>query len=80
MISLFDNESGKKLASVILGLGLAAMFREICYKENCIVIKGPNSNKIEEMKDTYYRIGNNCYKYNTYSINCPKKKDKKEKR
>jgi len=79
MISLFENDSGKKLASVILGLGFAAMFREICHKENCVIIKGPNSTKMKEMEDTYYRIGNDCYKYNAKSINCPKKKDKKDK-
>jgi hypothetical protein len=56
MISLFENDSGKKLASVILGLGFAAMFREICHKENCVIIKGPNSKKMKEMEDTYYRI------------------------
>lgn len=79
MITLFDNESGKKMASVILGLGLAAMFRQICYKENCIIIKGPTLKKMKEMEETYYRIGKDCYKYNTYPINCPNKKDKKDK-
>ena len=67
MIDIFSNELGKKTASIILGIGLASMFRRICKKEDCLIIRGP---KLVDM-DNYYKIGNKCYKYNPYSINCP---------
>ena len=68
MIDIFSTEMGKRVASIILGIGFATMFRRICNKNNCLIIKGPKSN---ELKD-YYKIDKNCYKYISYTINCPK--------
>ena len=36
---LFETDSGKIIISIILGLGLASMFRKICNENNCLVIK-----------------------------------------
>lgn len=69
MIDMFSTPSGKKVASIILGIGLATMFRRICSKNNCLIIKGPKTTELEH----YYKIDKNCYKYNTYPINCPDK-------
>ena len=41
MIDIFSTPSGKKVASIILGIGLATMFRRICTKNNCLIIKIP---------------------------------------
>lgn len=73
MIDIFSTELGKKTASIILGIGFASMFRRICSNQDCMIVKGP---KLSEM-DSFYRIGDKCYKYNPYSINCPKKKESK---
>ena len=68
MIDLFSTDMGKRFASIILGIGFATMFRRICSKNNCLIVKGP---KTDELKN-YYKIDQNCYKYNPYPINCPK--------
>ena len=68
---LVTSDFGIKLLSIILGLGLASIFRKVCSNNNCLVIKGP---KIVEM-DKYYKIDKKCYKYNPYPINCPNKEN-----
>ena len=61
---LFETDAGKTIVSIILGLGLASMFRKICNENNCLVIKGP---KLKQM-NKYYRIDKTCYKYTIFVI------------
>jgi len=68
MIDLFSTDMGKKFASIILGIGFATMFRRICSKNNCLIVKGPKTDELNH----YYKIDKNCFKYNPYPINCPK--------
>tara|TARA_B100000902_G_C26739753_1_gene635523 strand:+ start:280 stop:483 length:204 start_codon:yes stop_codon:yes gene_type:complete len=67
-MKVFKTDTGRKIISVILGLGFASMFRRICEKNNCLVIKGP---KLKKM-DKYYRIDKTCYKYEPYAVECKK--------
>lgn len=71
MNKLLNTEVGQRIVSIILGLGLASIFRKVCSNNNCLVIKGP---KIVDM-DKYYKIDKKCYKYNPYPINCPNKEN-----
>ena len=72
-ISKFINSNnGSILISIILGLGLASIFRRVCKDGRCIVFKGP---PIEETKKYYYKIGDECYKYSPYIVPCESKKE-----
>lgn len=64
---LLTTKTGSILTSIILGLGLAALFRRACKNGNCVVIKGPN---IEEVKRFYYKVNEECYKYNPVIQEC----------
>lgn len=64
----FDTPVGCALVSVLLGLGLAALFRETCKGGHCIVIKSPNVHNVE--KNTY-RYNQHCYKYKAKVVDCP---------
>lgn len=64
---ILDNPAGAKLVSIIMGLGLAAMFRQVCKGKHCIVVKGPN---VDEVNKYYYKIDGNCYKYTPVVTNC----------
>jgi len=66
MQKLLKTDTGKNIISIILGLGLASMFRKVCKNNNCLIIKGPKSKDMNK----YYRIDKKCYKYNPYPINC----------
>ena len=52
MIDIFSTPMGKKVASVILGIGLATMFRRICNNSKCLVIKGPKNDQLNH----YYKL------------------------
>jgi hypothetical protein len=66
---VLENKVGKTIISIILGLGLASLFRRACKNNNCIVIKGPNPNLI---KGKTFRYEDKCYKYNPKATNCNK--------
>ena len=36
---------GQKLISILLGLGLATLFRKVCNDRNCLIFKGPELDK-----------------------------------
>jgi hypothetical protein len=65
---ILESKIGQILISLILGLGLATVFRKVC-KDNCVVIKGPS---FEDIKKYYYKIDDNCFKYTPEATNCVK--------
>ena len=67
----FHTTTGKYILSVILGLGLASLFRTVCKDKNCLVFKAP---PLEETKDTIFKYDNKCYKYSPVSVKCDSKK------
>jgi hypothetical protein len=62
---------GSIVISVILGLGLAAIFRRVCTGDSCVVVKAPSSKDIDE---NVFKIDSSCYKYTPNLIPCPLKK------
>jgi hypothetical protein len=64
---LFNTDTGKKLMSVILGLGLATLFRESCKSHNCIVYQSP---PLDELTKKTYRHNGKCYKFKEESVSC----------
>lgn len=63
------NDVGKVIISVILGLGLAAMFRKVCNDRDCLVITGP---PIEEVENSIHSFDGKCYQYKAKSTSCQK--------
>jgi hypothetical protein len=64
-------ETGRILMSIILGLGLATLFRKACKGRNCVVQKAP---PLDEIDGKIYKFQNKCYKYNSVSVKCDKNK------
>lgn len=64
-----DTPSGSLVISVIIGLGLAAMFRKVCKDKSCIVIRGPH---MEDTKKYFYKYNEDCYKYTPEVTECEK--------
>lgn len=62
-----NSQTGSYIISIILGLGLAALFRKACKENNCIVIKGPNT---EDVSKYTYKINEECYKYSPVFTEC----------
>ncbi len=69
--SIFESQLGCIIISLILGLGLAALFKKVC-KGDCVVIKAPNTS---DVKNYYYKIDDDCYKYEPEVTTCVDKKE-----
>ena len=67
---VMNSNGGSILISVLLGLGLAAMFRKACSGDGCVVIKSPN---LAEVQKHVYKVESDCYKYTPEVIPCPRK-------
>ena len=64
---LFYTELGQIFISIILGLGLATLFRKVCTDKNCRQFNGP---VISDITDKTFKHGDKCYKYTTQSDKC----------
>lgn len=66
-----ETSTGRIVMSVILGFGLASLFKMSCRDKNCIVYKPPDINNI--IGNTYSFNGK-CYNYNIKQVKCDKTK------
>ena len=64
---LIYSDVGKYIISILLGLGLATLFRKICTDKNCLRFNGPI---ISDLEGKIYKHGDKCYKYTTNSDKC----------
>ncbi len=68
---LFRTETGKIIMSTLLGLGLATLFRKGCVGRNCLEFIAPS---LEDINKKVYKYGDQCFKYETETIECDIKK------
>lgn len=69
LTDIMENKAGQIFVSILLGLGLATLFRKVCKDNNCMVIKGP---PVTDVNKYFYKIDQDCYKYTPYATNCTK--------
>ena len=60
-------ESGKYLMSIILGFGLATLFRTVCKGKNCLIVKAP---PLDDIQDKIYKHQGKCYKFTPVTTKC----------
>jgi len=60
-------DTGKYVVSILLGLGLATIFREVCKDNECIIFYAPDLNEVE---NKIYKQDGKCYKYSLVSTKC----------
>ena len=59
------------IISVILGLGLATIFRKACNKRNCIIHKAVPINIINKK---IFKYNDKCYRFKASAVTCDKDK------
>ena len=64
---LIYSPAGRIAISVLLGFGLATLFRKACNERNCIVFRAPPLDKIS---DKIFRYDGMCYKYKEQAQSC----------
>jgi hypothetical protein len=61
------SERGKIIMSILLGLGLATLFRTVCKDNDCIVFHAP---PLDDFKDKIYKNNDKCVKYVPVATKC----------
>tara|TARA_Y100000816_G_C25939005_1_gene489731 strand:+ start:408 stop:644 length:237 start_codon:yes stop_codon:yes gene_type:complete len=68
---LLHSNIGKSIISILLGLGLATLFRKVCNDRNCLLFKAPEPS---EIKDKIFKFNKKCYKYKEEAESCSNNK------
>lgn len=64
--------TGRYIMSILLGFGLATLFRQVCIGNNCTTYTAP---PIEEIDEQTYKFDDECYKLHKSAVNCDTKKE-----
>ena len=67
MKDIFHTYEFKVLLSIIWGLGLSCLFRQVCKGRNCFILKAPDPN---EVKKNIYKEDDKCYTFKTENTKC----------
>jgi len=59
--------TGKLIMSILLGFGLASLFRTVCKDQNCIVF---HAAPLDDFKDNIYKDHGKCVKYVPVATKC----------
>ena len=70
---LISSDNGRILLSIILGLGLSAIFKKTCDSRSCLVFESP---PLEELRENVYKYNQKCYRFSEKQVKCDKKKQK----
>jgi hypothetical protein len=54
--------------SVILGIGIMALFKPMCNGTECFIKKAP---PYDEVNNSVYQLGEVCYKFRATPVKCP---------
>ena len=67
LLKAVDTRVGRIVISVILGIGLASIFRRVCNSRDCLVFEAP---PIKEVTGNTYRYNGKCYRFEESPIAC----------
>jgi hypothetical protein len=64
---LLYGDVSKIFISVLLGLGLATLFRKVCKDRDCIIFRAPHLNKIQNQ---IFKFDGKCYTFKEKVVGC----------
>ena len=68
--NLLHTAIGKIILSILLGLGLATLFRQMCESKNCYSFIGPEQNALRDKIFSFDTDNTKCYSIKEKSIKC----------
>lgn len=71
IIKSMHTKFGQVVISIILGIGLASLFRRTCRNEDCYTFQSPKTGEVE---NTTYLHGGSCYKFKAETKKCESQK------
>jgi hypothetical protein len=66
-----NSTTGRIIMSILLGIGLATLFRAVCKGKRCRIVAAP---PMEELEDQTYKFDGKCYKMEKNPVKCDAKK------
>ena len=73
VIKSMKTNIGKIILSIILGFGLASLFKKSCESRNCLLFHAPS---FKEINENIYKYDSKCYKFKEHSVKCNSKNKK----
>lgn len=70
MFAFLKTDAYDVIFSIVIGIGLVAVFKPGCRDKGCAIKKAP---PVDEVTKTTYQIGEKCYKFKVENIECPLK-------
>tara|TARA_Y100000591_G_C21249023_1_gene412742 strand:- start:143 stop:379 length:237 start_codon:yes stop_codon:yes gene_type:complete len=70
---LLESDTGKIIIAILLGIGLASLFRKACKGKNCLIFRAPEH--VDLISGTF-KYDKKCYKFKEKSVPCFKNKKK----
>ena len=67
LLKAVKTKSGRIIISVILGVGLASVFRRVCNSRDCLVFEAP---PMKEVIEHTYKYDGRCYKFKESPVTC----------
>jgi len=64
------SSTGRIIMSILLGIGLATFFRQVCKGKQCKIISSP---PLDELNNVF-KIDNSCYNIEKRAVKCDPKK------
>ena len=71
LTKMMKTKTGRIFISILLGFGLASLFRKVCHDRKCIIYK--NFSPSDILNNTYQHK-DKCYTYKTESTECNDRK------
>lgn len=68
---LLYSKHSSTFISIILGIGLASLFRKVCKERNCVVFRAP---VLDDIQKKIFQHGQTCYEYLPVSEKCSNSK------
>jgi hypothetical protein len=67
-LDFMKTETGRRIISFIIGLGLASMFRKVCVDDSCRIYEGP---PVKDIENKIFKMESKCYRYKAEAAKCP---------
>jgi hypothetical protein len=64
--------TGRYIMSILLGFGLATLFRQVCVGSSCTTYNAP---PVEEIDNQTYKFDDACYTIQKTAVKCDTKKE-----
>lgn len=69
-LKVIKTEIGQNVVSIILGIGLASLFRKACQEKRCLKFKAP---ALSSVKNNTFEHNQKCYKFRERTTTCDSK-------